>query len=197
MRTFLFYSIVLLSFISIKAQNVVTQSVDIKDFVPFVVENIDSDLNITKNLTLILQTKNSKFSNENFFILKQGIQLLKSRLNTSSKISIVIYDEFDGILLENAIIKSEKQILNLLSNYSKNIRSSDIDGISLGYNIAENQYDDKNYNEVIIIRNNEEKVVLAKNELISNKEKKFNGTGQAILVSALAILPELISVIKD
>jgi hypothetical protein len=197
MRTFLFYSIVLLSFISIKAQNVVTQSVDIKDFVPFVVENIDSDLNITKNLTLILQTKNSKFSNENFFILKQGIQLLKSRLNTSSKISIVIYDEFDGILLENAIINSEKQILNLLSNYSKNIRSSDIDGISLGYNIAENYYDDKNHNEVIIIRNNEEKVILVNSELNSKKEKKFSGTGQAILVSTLAILPELINVIKD
>jgi len=197
MRTFLFYSIVLMSFVSLKAQNIVTQSVDVKNFVPFVVESINSDLNVSKNLTLILQTKNTKFSDENFFILKQGIQLMKSKLNASSKVSIITYDKFDSVLLDNVVINNEKQILNLLSNYYRNIKQSDKDGISLGYDVAEKNYDDKSHNQVIIIRNNEEKVVLVNEELTSKKEKKFSGTGQAILVSTLAILPELIQVIKD
>ena len=91
-------------------------------------------------------------------------------------------------------------ILHTLIDLKGNIAEFYEDGISLAYKHAEENFDEAAYNSVVMIRLNqkaENQVVNVEKEEKDKKDAKKKAKKNALLVTALAILPELIDLIKN
>lgn len=173
-----------------------TKSVELNDFISFIVNNYNVDQD-TQNLTFLVQVNKDKMNSENLVMLKQGFKLISERLNEESKISIIAYSQFNGIALNNAKAKELKLILHTISDLKNSISDFYNDGISLGYKTAKDNFKDDVENSVVMIRINQK----AQNEIVDfdEEEKKIakKKKSKALLITALALLPELINVIKN
>jgi len=177
-------------------KNIETKSVELSDFISFIVNNYDANQD-AQNLTFLVQVNSDEMNGENLVMLKQGFKLISERLNEESKISIIAYSKFNGIALNNASAKEVKLILHTISDIKNSISDFYNDGISLGYKTAEDNFQDDLENSVVMIRINQK----AQNEIVDIEEEEKKEAkkqkSKALLVTALALLPELINVIKN
>ncbi len=180
--------------------NIETQSVEINDLISFVVSKYDDEDIDARNVTFLIQTRDDKVKGENLVMLRQGFKLISERLSEDSKISIVTYSNFNGVALQPTNAKEEKLILHTLNDLKGNIAEFYQDGIALGYQHAETHYDDTMKNTVVMIRMNskaENDVVDVDKQKDDAKKAKKKDRGKVLLATALALLPELIEVIKN
>jgi len=192
---------VLLLTMQLQAQenNVVTESVTIENVIPFMVENY-AGTSDEHNITLLIETTKRNFTSEEAILLKQAVKYLSEQLSEDDTISIIAYNALNGIVLEQTSAKNIKKLLHVINDFSSNLESKSNDGITLAYNYAEEFYEEDMENTVVMIRNpNGSRVVTSKdistNALDAKAEKKQkNGM---ILLTAIAVLPELIAIIKD
>lgn len=184
-----------------KAQNIEydieTKSVEIDDLISFVVQNYDAGDIDSKNITFLIQLKDEELDGEHLVMLKQSFKLISERLSDDSQISILTYSNFNGVALKPTNVKELKLILHILTDLKGNIPEFYKDGISLGYKHAEENYDESSMNSLVMIRVNSK----AENQIVDlDKEKKKlkkKKKGDALLVTALALLPEIIDIIKN
>jgi hypothetical protein len=196
-RNTLILSLLIIATSMAQENDILTKSVEIDDLISFVVTNYDAEELEDRNITFLIQVKDDQIEGENLIMLRQGFKLISERLTEDSKLSIVSYSKFNGIALQPTLAKEEKLILHTLTDLKGNIAEFYEDGIALGYQHADQNYDDMVENSVVMIRMNSK----AQNEIVDveqeekklKKKKKTN----AILVTALALLPELITLIKD
>lgn len=201
MITFLF---VVLGLTAGKAQEtdleIITKSVEIDDLISFVVQNYDAEDSNMKNITFLIQVKEDEMNGENLVMLKQSFKLISERLSVDSKISIATYSSFNGIALEPTSAKDLELILHTLIDLKGTIAEFYQDGISLAYKHAEENYEENAENSVVMIRLNqkaESQVVNIDDEEKNKKDARKKAKKNALLVTALAILPELINLIKN
>lgn len=177
-----------------------TESVTIESLIPFVVENYGS---VTKNqnITLLIETTSRNFSSEESILLKQALKYLSEQLKKDDTISILAYNAINGIALENTPATSTKKLLNVINGFSSNIHSKSEDGITQAYTYAEENYIENSINTLVMVRNpngkktNETQNIITENNLQSQTSKKQKSN--MVLLTAIAVLPELISIIKD
>ncbi len=170
-----------------------TKSVELDNLISFIVNNYNDDSE-SKNITFLIQVNSEEMDGENLIMLKQGFKLISQRLDEHSNISIVAYSKFNGVALKMTSPKEIKLILHTLSDLKGSISEFYKDGISLAYKKAEENYNEELENIVVMIRVNKK----SENEIVDiekrdNKKKKSN----AFLITALALLPELIELIKN
>ena len=174
-----------------------TKSVKIDDLISFVVQNYDAADQIDRNITFLVQVKEDQFGGEDLILLRQAFKLISERLSENSKLSLVTYSKFGGLALGPTLAKEEKLILHTLTDLKGNIAEFYQDGIALGYQHANQNFDDSFENTVVIIRNTSK----AQNEVVdiakADKKAKRKQKTNAILIATLSLLPELIEVIKD
>ena len=181
-------------------KNIETKSVSIENLITFIVENYaisNRDTFQNKNITFLLQSPSANSFSQDVVILKQAFKLLSSRLSEDDKLSIVTYSGINGVALKQTSPKNLKKILYAIDNLGDNIKELHEDGIILAYDYTKEHFLDDAINTIVMVRNpnssSQEKLTKQKN--IEKQQKKAQ-TG-AVLITALSLLPELITVIKN
>lgn len=184
------------AFSTSQEKNIETQSVSIEGFITHVVNNYSTSSTSEeyKQIHLLLQLSESGLGIEDEIILKQGIKLLLERLGEDDMISIIGFSGLNGIALKLSSVDEVKKIMYTIDDFSRSIKEFHEDGIALAYEYAENEFDEDAVNSILMIRNpfteNTQNSVTSSK---GSKKKKNN----AVLITAISLLPELIAIIKD
>lgn len=181
-------------------QNIETKSVAIDDLISFLVENYNNQETQQQNITFLIQTNDNFLEAENKILLKQAFKILSERLTENSKISLVTYSKFSGLALKPTSPNELKLILHTLSDLKGNISEFHGDGIQLAYNHTKQNFIENAVNTVVMIRihNKPQSEVVNVNQQKKAEDKaKKKKSKNVLLVTAIGLLPELISLIKD
>ena len=174
-----------------------TKSVEIKDLISFAIKTYEPSILEPQALTFLIQVQDDNLEGEQLIMLKQAFKLISERLNEDSVLSIGTYSKFNGIALGPTSVKELELILHTLTDLKGNIAEFYEDGLALAYEHAEDEYDDLAYNGLVIIRAGKK----AENEVVNvekeDKKAKRKKKRDALMVTALALLPEIIDLIKD
>ncbi len=181
------------SFLQAQERNIKTQSVEIDNLISFVVENYKAKQSAeeqSKNIIFLIQFNND-FSEENKVILRQSLKLVTSRLTDDDKISILTYSGVNGVVLKQTNPTKVKKILNSIVDFNVSIKEMHKDGIDFAYKYANNHFDEDVINSILMIRNPNATAVSSNQK--QSKKKKNN----AVLLTALSLLPEVLAVLKN
>ena len=193
------FVLLLITQLQAQEKSIVTESVTIENVIPFMVENYAGTSN-AHNITLLVETTKNNFTAEESILLKQAVKYLSEQLNEDDTISIVTYNALNGIVLEQVSAKNIKKLLYVINDFSSNLESKTKDGITLAYSYADEIYKENVENTVVMIRNpNGTKMSksqnIAKTSINASVENKPKNN--LVLLTAIAVLPELIAIIKD
>ena len=173
-----------------------TKSVSIENIISYVIENMDmnseQDSLSFKNITFLIQSAPNGLAIEDKVILKQTFKLISKRLSEDDSITIISYSGINGVVLEKTSPKALKKIMHALENYKSSIKELHSDGIQLAYTYAQENFEEDTSSTVVMIRNPK----ASSASYIQNAEapKKKSNT---VLITAIGLLPEIISLIKD
>lgn len=199
-----FITLILIAFVITtgiaQEKNIVTKSVEMDNLISFVVQNYTSAKENkgleTQNITFLIQVPEAELSIESQVVLKQAFKFLSNRLSQDDLISIVTYSGFNGIALKQTAPNDLKKILYTINNLKSSVKEFQVDGITLAYKYANDNFEDESINTVVMVRNSSASTI--SNTYVTpatvKTPKKKNG---AVLITALSLLPELISVIKN
>ncbi len=196
----LFILILVISSLVSNAQerNVETESVTLDDLITFVVEHysIKTDSTKTKNITFLIETYADDFNTEDKVILKQAFKLLSNRVTEKDLISIIVYSDLNGIALSQVKATDIKSLLYVIEHPKSSIKTLEDNGIEIAYKFAEENFVEGAENSVVMVRIPDRKSEVAKTEA-TNTNTTTKKKSNAVVLTAIALLPELISVIKD
>ena len=174
-------------------KNIETHSIDIENFISYIVENYEREGDGLYNLIFLIQTSKTGYLVEDKVVLKQGFSLLSKRLSEDNSISILGYFGINGVALKQSSISKIKKILHAVDNFESSVKEFQEDGITFAYEYVDKNFDEDAINRVVMIRipqtTNANQVAASS----QTKKKKNN----AIVLTAIALLPEIISVLKD
>lgn len=194
--------LVVLLFVTVQLHSqektITTESVTLDNLLTFVIDHFEND-GEPQNLTFLLKTHVNPFSEEDKFILKQTFKLLSKRLTEDDLISIATYHNYNGIALKKVVPNDFNKIMNTIEYPKENIKAFGTDGIELAYQYVNDTYEFDYENKVIMVKlperaSNRQNIA---SQLQSTTQAKQKGNGTAVVLSALALLPEIISVIKN
>lgn len=200
MKSIFTYTLVLVISIACYSQerNIETESVKLDNLITFIIENysIELDSTETRNITFLIETYADTFNIEDNVILKQAFKLLSKRLNEADVISIVMYSNFNGIALSQANANDLKKLLYVIEHPKTSVKTFEEDGVELAYNFTKENFIEDAENSVVMIRlpNRTQEVSEAKAQ---DSDKKVKKNSNVLVLTAIALLPEIISVIKD
>ncbi|MEM9681055.1 MAG: hypothetical protein AAF901_12105, partial [Bacteroidota bacterium] len=106
------------------------------------------------------------------------------------------HSTLNGVALNQVEAKEIKKILHVIENPKQSIKTFEADGVELAYEFAEEYFAHEAANTVIMIRmpNRQSTATSSvKTELNQTSKTKSN----AVVITAIALLPELIAVIKN
>lgn len=200
MKSLFTFTLVLVISIACYSQerNIETESVKLYNLITFIIENysIELDSTETRNITFLIETYADTFNIEDNVILKQAFKLLSKRLNEADVISIVMYSNFNGIALSQANANDLKKLLYVIEHPKTSVKTFEEDGVELAYNFTKENFIEDAENSVVMIRlpNRTQEVSEAKAQ---DSDKKVKKNSNVLVLTAIALLPEIISVIKD
>ena len=99
-------------------QTLETESVTLENLFTFIVDHFEEDGN-SQNITFLIKTYKTSFSEEDKFVLKQTFKLLSKRLNEDDYISIATYNHYSGIALGKTPATELKKFYILLNIQKK------------------------------------------------------------------------------
>lgn len=193
-KTTIFIAVLFANPIFSQEKNIETHSIEIENFIAYIVENYPNQSEDLYNLTFLIQTGTEGYALEEKVILKQAFKILSKRLHEDNTISMLAYSGLNGVALEQNPIKKMKKMLYVLDNFKSSIKVFHEDGVTLAYDYIKENFNDNAINRIIIVR-----IPNLKNEATSSVssvkgEKKKNN---AIVLTAISLLPEIISVLKN
>ena len=207
MKTLITILITALFFIVMEAQekHIETKSVSIENFINFIIEEYPTvtDSIPVRNITFLVQSHGDSFNIEDKVVLKQAFKLLTSRLTAQDTISVISYDKINGQILNWTDGIQSKKLMYAIENPKSSIKFLETDGIELAYKNAKEKFTASSENSVVMIRIPKPKVdvqlrqkesVVVENKAEAKPEK---GRNSAVVLTAIALLPEIIKVIKD
>lgn len=201
MKNLIKFVVLLLVTVQLHSQekNITTESVTLDNLLTFVIDHFQND-GESQNLTFLLKTHDYGFSNEDKFVLKQTFKILSKRLSEDDYVSISTYNSFSGVILKKTSPHDLKKILYALEYPKANIDAFATDGIELAYQFVNDTYEEDYENKVVMVRLPKREGYGTINNSVSSLQSsttKQKGNGTALVLSALALLPEIISVIKN
>ena len=203
MKTFLFYTLVILTVTTTFAQNhaeIHTKSLKIENFIDYVAAQAINP--IEQRIYIALEIGPNGLQAEERFYIEQGIKLLSKRVTENSLIAIGTYGSKSTIILPYSTLNA------IIAHAHKTSNPGATDGIDLAYETAELQIKEGVKNIVLILRNNSTQAALGTTTSPSNatapqipleqvtkgKQAKIGG---AIALTALTILPDILEIIKN
>lgn len=196
--TITFIALLCTSLVISQDKNIETKSVAIEHLISFIVDTIESKSGKSElpidNITFLLETPSNDLTTEDKVILKQAFKLISKRLTENDFISIITYTGFNGIALNRRSAKDLKAILYVIENLKPSVKAFHDDGIKLAYEYTNDNFVEDAINTVVMIRNPK----ATQEELVSVDNTKNTKTkSNVVLITAMALLPEILSVIKD
>lgn len=185
-------------------KNIETLSVSIDELINFVIEKypVVTDSTPVRNVTFLLQSYGNDFEIEDKVILKQAFKLISNRLTEQDSVSIVAYGNYNGVVLNFTNPTESKKLLYAIENPKTSIKFLEEDGIGVAYKNAKEQFTEDSENSVVMIRippkvkvESRKSEPLAANNVEQSESKPSRGN--AVVLTAIALLPEIIKVIKD
>lgn len=180
-------------------KNIETTSISLQDFISFVVDtypNKTQELRTPQHINLLLQVGEEGYGVEDKIIVQQAVKLLSSRLTENDLITISTYSQLNGIAQPKANPKDLKLLLHTIDNLKSSIKEFHDDGIALAYQYMESNFSEDQAHSIVMVRNSNPSSALIR-ATKSNSKQKVKGRSNAVVLTAIALLPELISVIKD
>ncbi|PHR69253.1 MAG: hypothetical protein COA67_11020 [Lutibacter sp.] len=176
--------------------NIFTKTVQIEEFIPFVVNNFPKEIDVEKyrNITFLIPITNLGATDETSVILNQAFRLLSRRLNEEDMITLVVYSAINGEVLKSTSVKELKKILYALDNVNTSISELFEDGVQLGYDIADTNFDEDAVNTVVMIRSSAK---VNGNSFTHQNVKPKKKKNNIVLLTLLGLAPEIISILKD
>ena len=216
MKTLFTLFVTLLSLTSFSAQNSIeTQSIALDNLITFVAnhfplevikENTNANANNieeskTKQISFILETSKRNYSSEDRIILQQAFKFLTTRLTKDDKVSVFAYAGQNGLLLDRVSAKDIKKMLSVINDVKSSITEAHTDGIAMAYQQAQAHFNQTADNIVVMVRNpNAAKIKTETPEIevttVTEQSTKKKGNN-VVLLTAITLLPEIISLIKD
>jgi hypothetical protein len=179
--------------------NIETKSVVLDNLITFIVENYSVKSEDTEsdqqNISFLIQAPETNLSIEDNVILKQAFKLLSNRLTEGDLISIITYSGFNGLALKQVETNDIKKILHTINNFKSSIKEFHQDGIELAYKYAKENFDEEAINSVVMVRNPNISSESENTSLLPVKPQKKNNN--AVLITAISLLPELLAIIKN
>jgi hypothetical protein len=179
--------------------NIETKSVVLDNLITFIVENYSVKSEDTEsdqqNISFLIQAPETNLSIEDNVILKQAFKLLSNRLTEGDLISIITYSGFNGLALKQVEPNDIKKILHTINNFKSSIKEFHQDGIELAYKYAKENFDEEAINSVVMVRNPNISSESENTSLLPVKPQKKNNN--AVLITAISLLPELLAIIKN
>jgi hypothetical protein len=211
MKTLLTLFVSLLSLTSLSAQNSIeTQSITLDNLITFIAnhfplevidEENEEEETTTKQISFILETSKSNFASEDRIILQQAFKFLTTRLNKDDKVSVFVYAGQNGLLLDRVSAKDIKKVMSAINSVKASITEAHTDGIAMAYQQAQENFDETANNIVIMVRNPNAAKARTQTPKIEVETVKEQSTGNKgnnlVLLTAITLLPEIISIIKD
>lgn len=182
-------------------KNIETESVSLENFINFVVEEyeVNTDSIPRRNITFLIETYDDEFNVEDRVVLKQAFKLISRRLTKADSISIVSYSKYNGIILNRTDATKIKKLLYAIENPKSSIKFMEENGIELAYEMADEAFTEDSENSVVMIRIPDRNVEVVEKKKLANENRNTlkSNIGSAIMLTAIALLPEIIAVIKD
>lgn len=179
--------------------NIETKSVTLDNLITFIVENYSVKSEDTEsdqqNISFLIQVPETNLSIEDKVILKQAFKLLSNRLTEGDLISIITYSGFNGVALKHVEPNNIKKILHTINNFKSSIKEFHQDGIELAYKYAKENFDEEAINSVVMVRNPNISSESDNTSLLPVKPQKKKNN--AVLITAISLLPELLAIIKN
>ena len=179
--------------------NIETKSVALDNLITFIVENYSVKSEDTEsdqqNISFLIQVPETNLSIEDNVILKQAFKLLSNRLTEDDLISIITYSGFNGVALKQVEPNDIKRILHTINNFKSSIKEFHQDGIELAYKYAKENFDEEAINSVVMVRNPNISSESENTSLLPVKPQKKKNN--AVLITAISLLPELLAIIKN
>lgn len=213
MKTVFTLFVTLLSLTSLSAQNgIETQSITLDNLITFVanhfpleVVNDDASVTATKTqqISFLLETSKSNYSSEDKTIIQQAFKFLTTRLTKDDKVSIYAYSAQNGLLLDRVSAKEIKKMLSVTNDVKSSITETHTDGIALAYQQAQENYNATANNIVVMVRNPNAtqsitRIETPEIEVTKATDQNVKSKGNnVVLLTAITLLPEIISLIKD
>lgn len=198
MKTIITSLFLLFAIVQVRSQekNIFTKTVQLEEFIPFVVNNFPKEIDAEKyrNITFLIPITNLDATDEASVILKQAFRLLSNRLNDDDMITLVAYSAINGEVLKSISAKELKKILYALDNINTSISELFEDGIQLGYDIADANFDEDAVNTVVMIRSSAK---VNSNSFARENVKTKKKRNNVVLLTLLGLAPEIISLLKD
>lgn len=185
---------------SAQEKNIQTYSVTLDQLIGFVVETYKADKDNSEdphNVVFLLQFNGQTLTSEEAVLLKQAFKILAGRLSEDTLISIATYSGVNGIALQQTPSTDLKKILNTIENLQSSIKEFHDDGIAMAYDYMNTHFDEDFQNSIVIIRNPNSSTTSLTSNIQATKEEKSKGKSSAIVLTAISLLPEIISVIKN
>ena len=185
---------------SAQEKNIQTYSVTLDQLIGFVVETYKVDKDNSEdphNVVFLLQFNGQTLTSEEAVLLKQAFKILAGRLSEDTLISIATYSGVNGIALQQTPSTDLKKILNTIENLQSSIKEFHDDGIAMAYDYMNTHFDEDFQNSIVIIRNPNSSTTSLTSNIQATKEEKSKGKSSAIVLTAISLLPEIISVIKN
>lgn len=189
----------MLSFIgSTQEKNIETDVVTIDNLITFIVENysVKKDSTNTKNITFLIETYADGFNTEDRVILKQAFKLLTKRVTDNDLISIVMYSNYNGVALNQVKATDIKKLLYVIEHPKSSVKTLQDDGVEVAYTLTKENFIEAATNAVVMLRlpNRQSHINNATANVPTTQNKKKSNT---LVLTAIALLPEIIAVIKD
>ena len=121
---------------------------------------------------------------------------MSKRLTEDDQVSIVMHSSFNGIAVSQVEATDIKKLLYAVEHPKSSVKTFEEDGVELAYEFIKEHFVEEATNTVVMIRTpNRKKETVASTEKETKNMKKAKSN--AVVITALALLPELIAVIKD
>lgn len=184
-------------------QNINTKSVSIENLITFIVDHIENKTEDSgedpEHYIFLLQTPFGDLIAEDKVILKQAFKLISKRLSTEDHLSLIAYSGLNGIALNRASAKDLKGITYTLEHLKSSIKEPQKDGIEVAYTFAESTKEEDVQSTIVMIRNPKAMIARASANpgIVNSKTTENPKKGNAVWLTAITLLPQIISVIKD
>lgn len=154
-----------------------------------------------KRITFLIEVASSESLVENKILLKQGIKILAKKLANDDQIALVTYGRSSKIVLNHTLLANKSILIESINNINAESIQVNLDGIDKAYQIAEDNYNDKGENIVVLLRDDTKFDIVdmtstTLDSLTLQKAQIKKQKNATILVTALSLLPEIIRIIK-
>ncbi len=146
-------------------------------------KSIDKAQLPTNNLVFLLDVSGSMASAEKLELLKKGFRLLVNELRQEDRVSIVVYAGAAGLVLPPTSGANKDKIMDALNHLNAGGSTAGGEGIELAYATAQEYFDAKGNNRVILATDGDFNVGISDNDALVSliEEKRKSGVFLTVL----------------